>query len=160
MSTNYQHSLLQAILCSIGDLVPTSKTECGKYDISGIAKPGDHIAVRTVYYNKPDVIWHHGIYMGDCRVVYMHPITGNISNVRLSEFAVLQLHLDDMYDDMYVDKTAIVVYEGDNPQLKALTMLIASNASNTNKEIEYDDFASWCRTGRCDGAYVTKLLCK
>jgi hypothetical protein len=74
MSTNDQHSLLQTIkpiIRALGaDLTPKSKIVCGPYDISGIAKPGDHIAMCTMERGNVDVIWHHGIYMGDSRVVF------------------------------------------------------------------------------------------
>jgi hypothetical protein len=51
---------------------------------------------------------------------------------------------------------AIVVYECDNPQLKALTMLIASWATNNAGILcdaigaNNDGFAYWCRTGASD----------
>lgn len=165
MSSADQLSKLQAIQPFMRalemDLSPTSKTECGPYDLAGIAQPGDHIAVRSVTKGTTDVIWHHGIYMGNSQVVHMHP-SGNISGVGLSEFAVTHITAD-----TYIDKAAIVNYRGDSPQFKALTQIIASwtTSDPTMKSIEYDGlrancdgFACWCRTGRCEGPTVTKLL--
>ena len=74
------------------DLTPSSCTECYYLELAGEARLGDHIAVRSVVNNKPDVIWHHGIFINPRRIVHMHP-SNNISSVTMREFVAFTVEV-------------------------------------------------------------------
>ena len=96
------HRLLQTLLKGglDVDLTPRNCKLCSLVTLLAHVKPGDHIAVRSVYRGRSDVIWHHGIFIGGLHVVHMHPY-GNISKVALDEFTVAPS------DDTYVESAAV-----------------------------------------------------
>ena len=111
---------------------------------------GTHIAVR---WRPHDVFGHHGIHVGDGKVVHF-----GASGVESDE-------VDDFVTNSYYE-LFFFVYEGDNLAKQQRTK------DNAIKFLEYgveelvyhsmlrncDGFASACRTGRCDTAVCRRLI--
>ncbi len=145
--------LLQSLLRGWGvDLTPQRLQPCSVYSLTKKARPGDHIAVRSVVKDKQDVIWHHGVYVGDDHVVHMHP-DGNISKVPIDDFMAGLLTVD-----TYVESAGVIPYEPDTDEARACTMVAALHAARDPEmqrivydlvEHQCDGFVAWCRTGRC-----------
>lgn len=142
----------QAVLrCLELDLTPSGFDEHGPYAVLAHARPGDHVAVRSVVKGKADVIWHHGIYVGDGCIVHMHP-KNDISKVHFNDFmAAIPT------SDTYIEKAGIVTYHGDGDQARAACVInaVAATVAPELQQITYDvvrhqcdGFATWCRTGR------------
>lgn len=142
----------QTVLRSLElDLTPSRFVGHGLYTILYHARPGDHIAVRSVVKGKTDAIWHHGVFVGGDILVHMHP-DGNISRVQYDKFmaAIPDKHT-------YVESAGIVQYEQDSDDARAASIFLAI-AATSSKELQaivYDpinsnceSFATWCRTGR------------
>lgn len=159
------YELLQTFLSSIGvELTPHKCREVGTYSWIADAQPGDHIAVRSVTKSKLDVIWHHGIYLGEKKLAHMHP-RGNISEVSVDGFMA-----DIPQKDTYVDKVVIVEYSGDTEFARGIAVKIAKLTKLSKLEdplmqrLTYnvltancESFAVFCRTGRYDMPLVELL---
>lgn len=149
---DYDHRLLQTFLKGglDVDLTPRACKLCSLVTLLANVEPGDHIAIRSVYRGRTDVIWHHGIFMGGVHVVHMHP-DGNISKVTLDQFVAAPS------SDTYVESAAVLQYEGDSDAAHARTLYMANFALHDEKfqalvydvlTRQCDGFAAWCRTGR------------
>lgn len=154
--------LFQTLLRGWGvDLTPRRLLPCGVYSLTSKACPGDHIAVRSVVNGTRDVIWHHGVYMGDEHVVHMHP-DGNISQVPIDKFmAGLPTATT------YVESAGVVQYDGDTDAARTNTMMAARYAIQDPEmqslvynivEHQCDGFAVWCRMGRWAHSEICHLL--
>ena len=155
-------NLLQPLLRALGvDLTPASCTECSIFDLTSTARPGDHVAVRSVVLEIPDVIWHHGIYLGNSYLAHMHPV-GNISRVTMDRFMARVIdrqrqHANTTGVTTCADRAVIVKYHGDSDYQRARTRTIAawSCTDESMQAIVYhglrancECFAVWCRTER------------
>lgn len=154
--------LLQTLLRGWGvDLTPRGLYKCGVYTWANKARAGDQIAVRSVVNGTQDVIWHHGIYVGDEHMVHMHP-NGNINKVHIDQFmAGLPTA------NTYVEEVGVVQYQGDNELARAQTVIAAHHALQDKAmqsivynivEHQCDGFATWCRTGKWVSSAINALL--
>ena len=159
-----QKQLLQTLLKSWGaDLTPRALLPCSIYLWASKVRPGDHVAVRSVVNGTRDVIWHHGIYVGDEYMVHMHP-ANNICKVHIDQFmASLPT------TGTYLESAGVVQYDGDSEMARAQTVMVAECAvhDETMQRIVYDlvqhqcdGFATWCRTGRCASGEAQRVLAK
>ena len=125
------------------------------------AAPGDHIAVRCVTNGKPDAIWHHGLYVGDNKLIHMHP-EANISEVGIDNFmrALPQANT-------YIDKVVVVEYSGDSPFAKQVAVKVAMWALRDDSMRKLtcniigancECFAAFCRTGRLEVDSVSEIM--
>lgn len=157
-----QKRMLQTLMRAWGvDLTPRRLVPCGVYSLTSKARPGDHIAVRSVVNGTSDVIWHHGVYVGDEHVVHMHP-DGNISKVHIDRFMAGLPTIT-----TYVESAGVVQYDLDTDGARASTVIAAEYAAQDPdmQRIVYDivdrqcdGFAVWCRIGRCARSELCQLL--
>jgi Lecithin retinol acyltransferase len=151
---------LQRLLASLDiDLKPKGFKNLSVYGLAK-AEEGDHMVVRSVVRGTEDVIWHHGIYMGDEKVAHMHP-EGNVSIVSLKRFVNEAVTVD-----TYVDEAGVIDYgPTDSKDRRALSVYLAEWATTAPEmqAIVYnvvgancECFATWCRTGRYVGSLVAK----
>ena len=157
-----QMQAVQPLLRSLDvDLTPENCTECSVFTVAALAKCGDHIAVRAVSNSKPDVIWHHGIFIDANTIVHMHP-NNNISSITIDKFMAHTIQ----EPGSFTDRAAIINYARDSDQSRALTSkrALMSIDDSFMQSIVYDGlkdncecFAVWCRTDRYDSC--SRIIC-
>jgi len=155
---------IQPLLRSLEvDLTPINCTECDVLELVAMARRGDHIAVRSVNKNKPDVIWHHGIFINFRKIIHMHP-DGNISAVAIQAFVRHAVG----ESGSYADRAAIINYVADSDIARSATCdrALSATVDEFMQSIVYNGlkdncecFAVWCRTGRqvtppCIGCFL------
>jgi hypothetical protein len=155
---------LQTVLaaCSV-DLTPKGFEQHGVFSLLHALRVGDHAVVRSIRSGTQDIIWHHGVYVGDEHIVHMHP-EGNISKVPFETF------MGTITRGVCVDTAGVVSYTSDTAVTRlacAMRALLATVDENM-QDIEYspekyqcDGFAAWCRTGRCESCrhILSQVLC-
>ncbi|EFJ43124.1 hypothetical protein VOLCADRAFT_106990 [Volvox carteri f. nagariensis] len=162
-SVESQFRLLQTSLRATEvDLTPRNYKEFGPCRL-GTAPAGSHIVVQIVRGEQEDVIWHHGIYLGDYMAAHMHP-DGNISIVTIEKFMGMERGAP---RGDYVGKAGIVEYAGDNDTLRNKTCIFArwAAADKDGQQIVYNALSSNCewfatlaRTGRGSSEQVDRVV--
>ncbi|MGP8435011.1 lecithin retinol acyltransferase family protein [Paraburkholderia fungorum] len=134
------HAVLEDILHPEGRVISVSgANQSGR----GYLKPGDHIAARRHGY------WHHGIYVGDGRVVHYAGFStslrgGPVQEISLDEFA--------LGGELVVVNQSLPKYLAGEIVKRAHSRLGESRYSVFANNCEH--FCTWCVTGQSQSMQV------